>query len=148
MSYDKPTYTHFLAFIWACLIAFLLFLGMTSCSASYHYKKAIKKGVQFVPTTDTIEIQKIDSVYINNEWVKYVTKYDTIVRYNEVFVPKTRYQIKTEYKIKRDSIEVVKYKVKTEYKTIKAKYKFPWIVLIICMVLGLIITLAKIKPWK
>ncbi len=145
---NKPTYTHFLAFIWACLIAFLLFLGMTSCSASYHYGKAIKKGVQFVPTTDTIEIQKIDSVYINNEWVKYVTKYDTIVRYNTVTVPKTRFQERLIYKIKRDSIEVVRYKVKTEYKIEKAKYKFPWIVLIICMVLGLIIALLKIKPWK
>ena len=144
----KINFPHFLAFIWACLIAFLLFLGMTSCSASYHYKKAIKKGVQFVPTTDTLTLTKIDSVYVNNEWVKVVTEYDTIIQFNTVIVPKTRYQIKTEYKIKRDSIEVVKYKVKTEYKIEKAKYKFPWIVLIICMVLGLIIALIKIKPWK
>jgi hypothetical protein len=144
----KLNFTHLIAFIWAALISFLLFLGMTSCSASYHYKKAIKKGVRCETTTDTLTLTKIDSIFINNEWVKYVTKYDTIVRYNEVFVPKTRYQIKTEYKIKRDSIEVVKYKTKIEYKTIKAKYKFPWIVLIICMVLGLIITLAKLKPWK
>ena len=145
---NKPTYTHLIAFFVAACFGFLLFLGMTSCSASYHYGKAVKKGMRCETITDTFEIQKIDSVFINNEWVKYVTKYDTIVRYNEVFVPKTRYQIKTEYKIKRDSIEVVKYKVKTEYKTIKVKYKFPWIVLIICMVLGLIITLAKLKPWK
>ena len=144
----KINFPHFLAFIWACLIAFLLFLGMTSCSASYHYGKAVKKGMRCETISDTIEIQKIDSIFINNEWVKYVTKYDTIVRYNEVFVPKTRYQIKTEYKIKRDSIEVIKYRTKIEYKIEKAKYKFPWIVLIICMVLGLIIALIKIKPWK
>lgn len=117
---------------------------MTGCSASYHYGKAVKKGMICETISDTIEIQKIDSIFINNEWVKYVTKYDTIVRYNEVFVPKTRYQVKTEYKIKRDSIEVVKYKVKTEYKIQKAKYKFPWIVLIICFVLGLIIALLKV----
>jgi len=140
---NKPTYTHLLCFIWACLISFLLYLGITSCSAQYHYKKAIKKGVQFVPTHDTITLTKVDSILINNEWVKVVTEYDTIIQYNTVYVPKTRYQIKTEYKLKRDSIEVVKYKTKVEYKTIKAKYKFPWIVLIICMVLGLIITLAK-----
>lgn len=144
----KVNFPHLLAFIWACLISFLWLLFMTGCSASYHYTKAVKKGMRCETISDTIEIQKIDSVLINNEWVKYVTKHDTIINYKQVFVPKTRYQIKTEYKLKRDSIEVVKYKVKTEYKTIKAKYKFPWIVLIICMVLGLIIALLKIKPWK
>lgn len=144
----KLNFPHFLAFIWACLIAFLLFLGMTSCSGQYHYAKAIKKGVRCETISDTLTLTKIDSIFINNEWVKVVTEYDTIIRYNEVFVPKTRYQIKTEYKIKRDSIEVVKYKTKVEYKTVKAKYKFPWIVLIICMVIGLIIALIKIKPWK
>jgi hypothetical protein len=121
---------------------------MTGCSASYHYGKAVKKGMRCETISDTIEIQKIDSVLINNEWVKYVTKYDTIVRYNQVFVPKTRYQIKTEYKIKRDSIEVVKYRTKIEYKTIKAKYKFPWVALIVCMVLGLIVSLLKYKIFK
>ena len=139
----KLNFTHFLAFIWACLISFLLFLGMTSCSASYHYKKAIKKGVQFVPTTDTLTLTKIDSIFINNEWVKYVTKYDTIVRYNEVFVPKTRYQIKTEYKIKRDSIEVVKYKVKTEYKTVTKNNKTLNLLLIVLGLIALIILAFK-----
>ena len=140
----KINFTHLVAFIWACLISILWLIFMTGCSASYHYGKAVKKGMRCETISDTLTLTKIDSIFINNEWVKYVTKYDTIVRYNEVFVPKTRYQVKTEYKIKRDSIEVVKYKVKTEYKIQKAKYKFPWIVLIICFVLGLIVTLAKI----
>lgn len=135
----KLNFPHFLAFIWACLIAFLLFLGMTSCSASYHYAKAIKKGVRCETITDTLTLTKIDSIFINNEWVKYVTKYDTIVRYNEVFVPKTRYQIKTEYKIKLDSIEVVKYKVKTEYKTkIKTETKNNKTLNLLLIVFGLI----------
>jgi hypothetical protein len=117
---------------------------MTGCSASYHYTKAVKKGMRCETISDTIEIQKIDSVYINNEWVKYITKYDTIVRYNEVFVPKTRYQIKTEYKLKRDSIEVVKYKTKIEYKTVKKKYNFPIKILIICFAIGFVIALLKV----
>jgi len=144
----KLNTTHLLCFIWACVISFLLYLGLTSCSAQYHYKKAIKKGVQFVPTHDTITLTKVDSILINNEWVKVVTEYDTIIEYNTVYVPKTRYQIKTEYKLKRDSIEVVKYKTKIEYKTIKAKYKFPWGALVICMVIGLIIALIKTKIWR
>lgn len=140
----KINFPHLIAFIWACLISILWLLFMTGCSASYHYTKAVKKGMRCETITDTIEIQKIDSVYINNEWVKYVTKYDTIVRYNQVFIPKTRYQIKTEYKIKRDSIEVVKYKTKIEYKTVKKKWNFPIKILIICFVIGFIIALAKV----
>lgn len=140
----KINFTHLVAFIWACLISILWLIFMTGCSASYHYGKAVKKGMRCETISDTIEIQKIDSIYINNEWVKYVTKYDTIVRYNEVFVPKTRYQIKTEYKIKRDSIEVVKYKTKIEYKTVKKKHNFPIKILIICFAIGFIIALAKV----
>ena len=140
----KVNFTHLIAFIWACLISFLWLLFMTGCSASYHYTKAVKKGMRCETISDTIEIQKIDSVYINNEWVKYVTKYDTIVRYNEVFVPKTRYQIKTEYKLKRDSIEVIKYKTKIEYKTIKKKWNFPIKILIICFAIGFVIALLKV----
>jgi ATP-dependent Zn protease len=140
----KVNFTHLIAFIWACLISLLWLIFMTGCSASYHYGKAVKKGMRCETISDTIEIQKIDSVYINNEWVKYVTKYDTIVRYNEVFVPKTRYQIKTEYKLKRDSIEVVKYKTKIEYKTVKKKWNFPIKILIICFAIGFVIALLKV----
>ena len=141
----KVNFTHLIAFIWACLISLLWLIFMTGCSASYHYGKAVKKGMRCETISDTIEIQKIDSIYINNEWVKYVTKYDTIVRYNEVFVPKTRYQIKTEYKLKRDSIEVVKYKTKIEYKTVKKKYNFPIKILIICFAIGFVIALIKYR---
>ena len=141
----KVNFTHLIAFIWACLISILWLIFMTGCSASFHYGKAVKKGMRCETISDTIEIQKIDSIFINNEWVKYVTKYDTIVRYNEVFVPKTRYQIKTEYKLKRDSIEVIKYKTKIEYKTIKKKWNFPIKILIICFAIGFIIALIKYR---
>ena len=140
----KVNFPHLISFIWSVLVTFLILLMFYSCSASYHYTKAVKKGMRCETISDTIEIQKIDSVFINNEWVKYVTKYDTIVRYNEVFVPKTRYQIKTEYKIKRDSIEVVKYKTKIEYKTIKKKWNFPIKILIICFAIGFVIALLKV----
>lgn len=139
----KVNFTHLVAFIWACLITFLLFLGLTGCSGQYHYAKAIKKGVRCETVSDTITLTKIDSVYINNEWVKVITEYDTIIRYNEVFVPKTRYQIKTEYKIKRDSIEVVKYKTKVEYKM--QKQKFPWKMLLVCLGIGFIVALFMYK---
>jgi hypothetical protein len=140
----KINFTHLLAFIWACIMSFFILLMLYSCSASYHYGKAVKKGMRCETISDTIEIQKIDSIFINNEWVKYVTKYDTIVRYNQVFVPKTRLQERLIYKIKRDSIEVVKYKTKIEYKIEKKKWNFPIKILIICFAIGFIIALLKV----
>jgi len=98
----------------------ILALALTSCDtakrAQRHYDKAVKLGVRCEPKTDTLTLTRIDSVLVNNEWIKYEVKYDTIIQYNTLYVPKTRYEIKTEYKLQRDSIEVVKYKVKTEYK--------------------------------
>jgi hypothetical protein len=70
----KVNFTHLIAFIWACLISFLWLLFMTGCSAQHHYNKAVKKGMRCETISDTIEIQKIDSIFINNEWVKIVTQ--------------------------------------------------------------------------
>jgi RsiW-degrading membrane proteinase PrsW (M82 family) len=75
----KVNFTHLIAFIWAVLVTFLILLMLYSCSASFHYTKAVKKGLRCETISDTIEIQKIDSVYINND-IKYKTKieYKTI----------------------------------------------------------------------
>ena len=117
---------------------------MTGCSASYHYGKAVKKGMRCETISDTIEIQKIDSIYINNEWVKYVTKYDTIIQFNTVFVPKTRFQERLIYKTKKDSFETIRYVTKQETKQI-SKQSFPWKILIICFAIGFVIALIKYR---
>jgi hypothetical protein len=140
----KVNFTHLIAFIWACLISFLWLLFMTGCSASYHYTKAVKKGMRCETISDTIEIQKIDSVYINNEWVKIVTKFDTIIQFNTVFVPKTRFQERLIYKTKKDSFETIRYVTKQETKQI-SKQSFPWKILIICFVIGFVIALIKYR---
>ena len=140
----KVNFTHLIAFIWACLISFLWLLFMTGCSAQHHYNKAVKKGMRCETISDTIEIQKIDSIYINNEWVKYVTKYDTIVHYNEVFVPKTRFQERLIYKTKKDSFETIRYVTRQETKQI-SKQSFPWKILIICFAIGFVIALIKYR---
>ena len=93
--------------------------------------------------SDTIEIQKIDSIYINNEWVKIVTQFDTIIQFNTVFVPKTRFQERLIYKTKKDSFETIRYVTKQETKQI-SKQSFPWKILIICFAIGFVIALAKV----
>ena len=140
----KVNFTHLIAFIWACLISFLWLLFMTGCSASYHYGKAVKKGLRCETISDTVEIQKIDSVYINNEWVKIVTQFDTIIKFNTVYVPKTRFQERLIYKIKKDSFETIRYVTKQETKQI-SKQSFPWKILIICFAIGFIIALIKYR---
>jgi hypothetical protein len=117
---------------------------MTSCSASYHYGKAIKKGLQIVPASDTITLTKVDSILINNEWVKTVTEFDTIIQFNTVIVPKTRFQERLIYKIKKDSFETIRYVTRQETKQV-AKQSFPWRILIVCLFIGLVISVIKYR---
>lgn len=99
---------------------FILIILLTSCSANYHLRKAIKKGYRCEEVADTIRITTVDSfpVIRDNQIVyeRYFTTKDTIVQYRTSYVPKTRYQTRIEYKLKRDTlrltekVEVIKYK--------------------------------------
>ena len=90
----------------------LISLFLYSCSAQYHLNKAIKKGYVCEDTLqmDTIRIATIDSVpvIVNNEIIyeKFITQKDTIVKWKtkNVYVPKTRIELKREYKIKIKTI--------------------------------------------
>ena len=140
----KLNFNHLIAFIWACIISILWLIFMTGCSAQHHYNKAVKKGMRCETISDTIEIQKIDSVFINNEWVKYVTKYDTIIKFNTVIVPKTRFQERLIYKTKKDSFETIRYVTRQETKQV-SKQSFPWRILIVCLFIGLVISVIKYR---
>jgi hypothetical protein len=140
----KINFNHLLAFIWACLISILWLIFMTSCSAQHHYNKAVKKGLKVETQSDTIRLTKIDSVYINNEWVKVVTEFDTIIQFNTVYVPKTRLQERLIYKTKKDSFETIRYVTRQETKQV-SKQSFPWRILIVCMFIGLVISVIKYR---
>jgi len=96
----------------AKLFIILISLFLYSCSAQYHLNKAIKKGYVCEDTLqmDTIRIATIDSVpvIVNNEIIyeKFITQKDTIVKWKtkNVYVPKTRIELKREYKIKIKTI--------------------------------------------
>ena len=104
----------------ALVFIILLSLFSTSCSMNYHVQKAFKKGYRCDTILDTIEISSIDSIPVivhdSIVWEKYIIKKDTVIKYNTSYVPKTRWQTKIEYKLKRDTIrqvekiEVAKYK--------------------------------------
>ena len=94
------------------LFIVIISIFLYSCSAQYHLNKAIKKGYVCEDTlqTDTIRIATIDSVpvIVNNEIIyeKFITQKDTIVKWKtkNVYVPKTRIELKREYKIKIKTI--------------------------------------------
>jgi hypothetical protein len=93
-----------MAKLFIVIISILLY----SCSSQYHLNKAIKKGYKCEETGDTIRITTLDSipVIVNDTivWEKFISTKDTIIKYNTVYVPKTRIQLKREYKIKIKTI--------------------------------------------
>lgn len=120
------------------LVVFLSALMLLGCSserlAQYHYKKAIKHGLKVIQDSDTITINTIDSipVIINDTivWEKYFTTKDTVVKFNNVYVPKTRWQTRIEYRYKTKVLkqEVLKYKYiyKDSKQRVKEKRGINW----------------------
>ena len=113
------------------LIVFLSVLTLLSCSserkAQYHYQKALKHGLKLITDSDTIRIVSVDSfAVIKNDtivWEKIITSKDTIVFFKNVYVPKTRFQTRIEYKYKTQIIKQDVLKYKYIYKDSKEKRK-------------------------
>ena len=133
------------------LIAILSVLTLFSCSserkAQYHYKKALKHGLKVVQDSDTIRITTLDSFpVIKNDtivWEKFFTLKDTIVKFQNVFIPKppkTRWQTRIEYK---ERVKTLKIQGETKWKTAKAsqvvKYRTSWWLVLIAFILGFIL---------
>lgn len=77
-------------------------LILTSCSASYHYTKAIKKGMRIDISKDTIQVPYVDSIFYyipGTDSLIYVSKIeyrDTVIDVSNFFLPKTRKEIRLE----------------------------------------------------
>tara|TARA_R100000664_G_scaffold34181_1_gene54757 strand:+ start:5432 stop:5875 length:444 start_codon:yes stop_codon:yes gene_type:complete len=98
----------------------ILVLLLSSCSSTYHLKKAIKKDPEILKEQtiiDTLKIETIDSVaYVVNDTIKYSyfkTITDTIIKtkYRYIKNPKTRQEIRLESK---KEIKEIKQTAKTE----------------------------------
>jgi hypothetical protein len=114
----------------------ILVILLSSCSANYHLRKAIKKGYRCEEIADTFVINTIDSIpYVLRDsiaWEKVIVQKDTIVRYKRSFVPKTRFETKIEYRLKRDTIKMLQKVEVVKYKTEKQKNRKPnlWLFII------------------
>ena len=130
----------------------LLLFVLYGCSAQYHLNKAIKKGYTCEQTGDTIRITTLDSipVIINDTivWEKFITTKDTIIKYNTVYVPKTRQENRIEYKLKVKTIYkdriVEKAQAKAEGKKNQPKKNFFWLGVLVGVLLSIIIS----SLWK
>ncbi len=131
----------------AILAVFVAF-AVVSCSserlAQYHVRKALKHGAKLTQETDTIRITTVDSFPVIRHdsivWEKFITTKDTIVKFKNVYVPKTRWQTRIEYK---ERVKTLRIQGKTEWKTAKAqqvvKYRTNWWIVLIAFVVGFIL---------
>ena len=121
------------------ILSLILAIFATGCSANYHIRRAMKKGFSVGESADTIRITTIDSfpVIRDNQIVyeRYYTTKDTIVQYKTSYVPKTRWQTRIEYRLKRDTIRQVQKVEVAKYKSQREKPVF-W-VLILGFVIGM-----------
>jgi hypothetical protein len=113
------------------LIVFLSVLTILSCSserkAQYHYQKALKHGLKLIQDSDTIRIATIDSVayYINDSiyFEKIVRFRDSVVFFRNVYLPKTKWQTRIEYRYKTKVLKQDVLKYKYIYREAKEKRK-------------------------
>ena len=126
-------------------------LTLFSCSAKYHYNKAIKKGLEVTKTSDTIRIATIDSIpVIKHDTIVYeriISSKDTVVYYKNIIVPQTRLETRIEYKLKRDTLRMItRVEVQKAKAEAKANKQTNWwgIIIFICVFFGIVYTLNKI----
>ena len=108
----KIDYRPLLFLFVSIILAVTLLLGMASCSSAYHLRKFYDKGGKLeakkteIVIHDTLRINGKDSIIEKTIQVDCPTPTP----------PKTRQEIRYEYKTLRDTLELIRYQVKTEYK--------------------------------
>jgi hypothetical protein len=108
-----------------------------------------------VQDSDTIRITSVDSFpVIKNDtifWEKFFTTKDTVIQFRNVYIPKTRWQTRIEYK---ERIKTIQIEGKTKWKTAKAqqvvKYRTNWWVVLIAFLVGFFLKplINLFKVWK
>jgi hypothetical protein len=127
------------------LILTILFGCSDAKKAQYHYKKALKYGLELVQDSDTIRIISVDSIpVVVNDTIRYekvITTKDTIINFKNVYVPKTRWQTKIEYRYKTQILKQDVLKYKYIYKTEKKeKAKTNWMLLLWGFIIGVLLS--------
>ena len=123
------------------LVIVLAFI-LSSCSATYHLERFQKKG-GVCGKIDTLLV--LDSVpYVINDTVIYRYFYrDSLYVVNDRVIPKTRYELRTEYKIHRDTIRLKETLIRENRKIEKAEDRKIYVWLAIAFLAVVAIYLIK-----
>jgi uncharacterized protein involved in tolerance to divalent cations len=121
-----------------------IILLLSSCSAQYHLNKAIKKGYSCEQTGDTIRITTLDSIPViihdSIVWEKFITTKDTIIKYKSVYVPKTKIELKREFKLKIKTIYKDRIVEKAQAKATRPKTRGNLSLLFVGVGIGLLLS--------
>ena len=139
----------------------LVFILLTSCTAAFHVRRAKRhiikaqaKGATFGTDTSYRYIYRTDTLWNEITKEKEVIKsvIDSVPVIHQVikYVPLTRYQERIQYKLKRDTLRVIKYIAKKEH---KAKIKTSPITLITKIILAIWLIVViwlvyKMATWR
>lgn len=130
--------------IYAILITFAVVSCSSERKAQYHVRKALKHGAKLTQDSDTIRITTLDSFPVIKHdsivWEKFIAYRDTVIKFRNVYVPKTRFQTRIEYK---ERVKTLRIEGKTKWKTAKAvqvvKYRTNWWIVFMAFVVGFIL---------
>ena len=123
-------------------------LTLFSCSSNYHYQKALKKGLKPIISSDTIRVSTIDSIPVIYRdsiiYERFFSSKDTVIRYENIYVPKTRLEIRTEYKIHRYTVRMTKVIEKARAKASAPKsVNWTLIIIVISVLLSALVYLKS-----
>jgi hypothetical protein len=123
--------------IWLSLIGLITLIGLTGCSANYHFGKFLNKGGKIDTTERIVSVEK--TIKINGK--DSIIFVQMLLNCPEVQIPPTRTEIRYKYRLKRDSIETVrfvtKWKTKEVVKVAKAKERNPFNWFLIGLAIGI-----------
>jgi hypothetical protein len=101
-------------------------IGLTGCSANYHFTKFLNKGGKIDTISKVVTVEK--TIKVNGK--DSIIFIEMPLNCPEVQIPPTRQEIRYKYKLKRDSIETVrfvtKWKTKEVVKVAKIENKSNW----------------------
>lgn len=100
-------------------------------------------------SSDTIRVSTIDSIPVIKHdtivYEKFFSSKDTVIKYENVYIPKTRLEIRTEYKTIRDTIRLTRVVEKAKAKASRPRKGVNWtiIMIVISLILGVLIYLKS-----
>jgi hypothetical protein len=119
-------YKKFITMLFALIVSLLMGFLMTRCSANYHFTKFIQKGGKIDTTERIVNVEK--TIRVNGKDSLIVLKVPSVCP--EVKMPPSRFERRIEYRLKRDTMRLIKFQTKWRVKEVvkiaKVENKSKW----------------------